>query len=238
MNHPRTVIFLICWITAGLRAPVSTADVIVIANQTASPVEFRIAMADGHVQPHQLPAGGQTVIESEGSAEILYDIPGRVVRFRLDANSANFFARNAEDWLELQKIQLGGDPSTFAGRPLPAPQPGTEDVARIPVMILVDHDVPVTRQIWEPRIRKRVATVSDILERTCRVRLEVVAAGQWESSQELQDVHLLLREFQQQVDPRPARLAIGFSSRIHHTTAEYHLGGSPGLLERHLLVKE
>jgi hypothetical protein len=236
--HVAKFLSFACWFAIYLAPAYAMADVIVIANQVNEVVPFRIAKATGSVDSHTVVAQGQTVLETDGSVEILYDVPGRVIRFRLDANAAYYFTLNAEGWLELRKIQLGGDPSTFAGRTLPTPPNQTEDCDQIPVKILVDDDIRTTRKVWEPRLRKRIAAVSTILQRTCRLQLQVVAIDEWESSDELQDVRLLLREFEQRVDPQPARLAIGFSSRVNEATQENHLGGSPGLLEKHIVVKE
>src|SRR5205085_7080037 len=47
-----------------------------------------------------------------------------------------------------------------------------------------------------------------------------------------------LAEFEQNVKPEPARLAIGFTSQYEVPRGAFHLGGTRGPLHTHVLVRE
>ncbi len=187
-------------------------DVVVIANQAMRPVAFRVVETGEQPREHEVRVGHSLVIPSRGSLELLYDTAGNLVRYRLDANAAYYFASDKDGWLEIRKIDLGGNEDTFAGRSLPELTDDTQ-VGEIPVKILVDDKEPTTRRIWEPRLRRRLGQVSDILEQHCRLRLRVVAVEEWVSDDAIEDVRQGLLEFERKVDPRPAWLAIGFTGK-------------------------
>src|SRR5437588_195180 len=78
------------------------------------------------------------------------------------------------------------------GRAAAAPAKG---LLKVTVKVLVDQAEPLEQEAWEPRLRKRVAAASAILERQCRVKLEVEAVGTWESNGRLTELNELMRDF-------------------------------------------
>jgi hypothetical protein len=115
---------------------------------------------------------------------------------------------------------------------------GRPDSLVIPVKILVDEDEPAVQRVWEERVRKRLEAASNILERHCPVKFEVVLTGTWESNNELTNFSDLLRDFEQKANPSPARVAIGFTSQRLQTNECAHLGGTRGTLHSHVLIRE
>jgi hypothetical protein len=213
-------------------------DVIVIANQARETVEFRVAPVGGQPVRHEVPVGELVAVPSRGSLELLYDMAGNLIRYHLDANAAYYFTNDKDGWLQIRKIDLGGNEDTYAGRALPEGGEGAPAIGEIPIKILVDDNEPTTRRIWEPRLRRRLAQVSDILEQHCRLRLKVVAVEQWDSDDSIEDVRQGLLEFEREVDAGPAWLAIGFTGKYRSEPGRVHLGGAQGLLRPHILIRE
>ena len=172
-----------------------------------------------------------------GPCELSFPLDGRPARYQLDANAAYFFAQDATGRIDLHQIDLGGTEETFAGRALGDVEL-PRGVGEIPVKILVDNHDPTVQAVWEPRLRRRVEEVSDILEQHCRLRLKVVAVDQWDAGKEPLELAQSFQVFQRQVDPQPARLAIGFTGRYGGEPGQVHLGSTTGMLESHILVRE
>ncbi len=121
--------------------------------------------------------------------------------------------------------------------------PSRESLERIgvlPVMILVDDDEPARREIWERRLRERVAEASTIFEHHARVRLEVVGVGTWDSDDQVHAFGKSLREFEREVPCRaPAAVMIGFTSQYRFPKkGDAHLGGTRGPFTSHILIRE
>jgi hypothetical protein len=230
--------FLLLLITVALLPVAASGDVIVVANRSRAAVEFRVAPGDQQPVRYSLPAGDMVVIPSRGPAELLFDVEQNLIRHHLDANAAYYFASDKDGWLTIHKIDLGGTEATFSGRALAARDQNAAEIGEIPVKILVDDKEPTTRRIWEPRLRRRIDQVSDILQQHCRLRLKVVAVDQWKSDDSIEDVRQGLLEFERTVDPSPAWLAIGFTGKYRREPGRVHLGGAKGLLRPHILIRE
>ena len=211
------------------------ADVIVVANRLARPVETQILPRNG--QPYRLElAGGAVVpIVCEKSASITLRQPTGNVRFQLDANCAYFFGRTGRGVVSLEKIGLGGNGATWQGRRLPGE---TDAIGSIGLTLAVDEEEPTKRRVWESRLRKRVARASDILEQTCRIRLDVTRTTTWKSNDQFTDFRQSLAEFEKKVIPLPGGVAVGFTSQYRVPKGRTHLGGTRGPLFPHILIRE
>jgi len=112
----------------------------------------------------------------------------------------------------------------------------------VPVMILVDDEQQlVARSIWEKQLRERLARASDVFERHCRVRFRPVQVGTWDSEDGVLEFDDAIREFQREVVPDPAPLAIGFTSQKYYLRKrrQWQLGAAlGGPLRRHVLIRE
>jgi len=112
----------------------------------------------------------------------------------------------------------------------------------VPVMILVDDEQQlVARSIWERQFRERLEKASDVFERHCRVRFRPVQVGTWDSEDGVLEFDDAIREFQREVVPDPAPLAIGFTSQKYYLRKrrQWQLGAAlGGPLRRHVLIRE
>jgi hypothetical protein len=130
-----------------------------------------------------------------------------------------YFATMHDDQLQVKEIDLQFTAEMREALIEQAPA-ATDPPLEIEVKLLVDEDQPAKRALWEPLLRRRVARASDHLYGCCRVRLKVVAVDSWNSDNSLTDVSSLAAEFRRQVNPAPARLAIGFTFQQRATVAE------------------
>ena len=86
-------------------------------------------------------------------------------------------------------------------------------------------------------LRRRIAAASAILEQTCRVQLKVVAVGTWNSDNRTTDFTASLSEFEREMKPYPARVAIGFTSQFPIVRGRTHMAGTRGPLHTHILAR-
>jgi hypothetical protein len=125
----------------------------------------------------------------------------------------------------------------LAAGPL-SPAARAEPLCIVPVKVLVDQKEPTVQQVWEKRYRDRFAAASEILERTCHVRFQVVAVGTWNSDDNARDLLKLMDDFERKVNPAPARLAIGFTGQFRTLVDDKHIGGARGPFRSHVLIRE
>ncbi len=70
------------------------------------------------------------------------------------------------------------------------------------------------------------------------MRLKIVEIGQWTAGQDAVEFQQALVEFQRRVHPQPGHVAIGFTGRYRQPAGLLHLGGTQGMLQSHILVRE
>jgi hypothetical protein len=154
----------------------------------------------------------------------------------LDPDCAYYVGANGGG-LALQKIGLGETP----GRVWQPLSPGAielRDAGVIAVKILVDDDEVRPRPVWERAIRERIAKASDVLKAHCGVTLRIAAVDVWDSDDLQTDFSQSMDEFEREVLPAPAQVAIGFSSQYVIAKGRFHMGGTRGPLHSHIILKE
>jgi hypothetical protein len=217
-------------------APLS-ADIVVLANRTKQAVACQIALVNQPAQPLEIAAGDLAVLSVRGQCDLTYGQGAAAQEMRLAANAVYTFVPDPQSGVTLHQIDLGETEATADGRSLSDKQQSLE-VFDLPVKILVDNYELTRRDVWEPRLRARIANVSRILERSCLLRLKIVSLDQWVVRQPEPTFPQALQEFRNTVDPHPARLAIGFTGRYSAAPGPLHLGGTQGMLQSHILVRE
>lgn len=213
----------------------AAGDVVVLANRTGGEVPYRIVGGLSGGSLFRLPAWDVVPVPTRGPCEVEVHWETGRTRYRLDANSAYYIGKLRGGRLELHQIGLGSDEETRRGRRLAG---AGRDVAQIGVKILVDEEEPGRERLWQERLQRRVDAASEILEKHCRVRLAVVGFDTWDSDNATTDFRESMAEFEREVDHRPARLAIGFSSQYHLPQGRTHMGGTRGPLHSHVLLRE
>ena len=252
---PATFLVLLGLLAGGLagRTPAGAA-VVVVENQTAGKVEFTIRQPNGRETRHALVPGELTPIAVTGPVGIVFDAQGPLRHYLLQANNIYCFVSRDEK-LDLSELALPasgdiGDGGRFRHNTELLPRTGSENVLRPPlalppdsaytvsVKILADDEEPRVRTLWEKQLRGRLAAASEIFERYCRVRFQVVAVDTWVSDKNIHDFNQSVAEFERKVQPAPARLAIGFTGRYQWLPGESHVGGIRGPLRAHVLIRE
>lgn len=222
----------------GTRLGPAEAGVVVLGNRTDTQIDFMITRADGSSGWHRLEPRDVLPLPVADKARITYDTGEARQRNLLQAGSIYYFVVR-DKGLQLGKVALPppapGDVAAAAVKPDVPIAPAYT----IPVMLLVDDDEPAVRRIWERRLRGRLTDAAEIIQRHCGVRFEVVAVGTWDSDNRIVDFAESLREFEREVNPAPARLAIGFTSQYKTPPRRrIHLGGTRGALHSHILIRE
>ncbi|WP_231943823.1 matrixin family metalloprotease [Aeoliella mucimassa] len=158
-----------------------------------------------------------------------------IAQYNLQPGAVYFIGARDNGTIDLQRIGLGDDSAFLAGLPGSA---ATTPAATIPVKILVDDEEITRRSVWEATLRKRVEAASKILHRHAMVKLNVVAVDTWDSNDTENNFTNSLNEFEEEVDPFPGQLAIGFSSQYEIKKGRIHMGGTHGALRPHILLRE
>ena len=214
----------------------TSAAVVVIANRTKEPIEFIAAQQDHPAGRYRVDAGDLIPVPVDGPLKLVYLAGDEKRRMVLQPNSAYFFGRVEKQPIELHGIGLGQGDGAGLATPRKIRRPVTPGV--ITVKLLVDEEEPARRELWEARLRKRVKTVSALLEKYCLMKLKIVAVGSWQSDNRVSDFNRSLREFEQEVTPGTARVAIGFTSQYQLPKGRFNLGGTRGPLHSHILIRE
>ncbi len=217
----------------------SRGGVVVLANRTPGEVRFWLTVPGGKKLSGRLAQGKTYSTTTDGALQVVFRDNGVPRAYDVDVNSAHFFHGTEAGGIDLHQIGFREGGEVRAGKPVYATQFGRQgpDVV-IPVKLLVDENDPSTPRFWQEKLRKRMERVSKIVDAHCGVRFEVVAFGKWESDDRLNDFPLSLREFEQEVEASPARLAIGFTSQYTIPKGRTNLGGTRGPLKKHILIRE
>ena len=231
----RLLILLVVILAAAALCRRAEAGVVVLSNETPDKLAATIVAPDGRQTRYTLRPKGVAPVPADAAVTAIFDDGGVPRQGTLRPNGIYGFRRDARG-LRLDYEEL---PGAAADRPAVAsPPPKREDLYTVPVKILADDKEPTVRRIWEKRYRERLAEASAIFERTCRVRFKVVAVGRWTSNSRATQFQELAQEFEREVRPGPARLAIGFTGQYKELANESRMGGTHGPLRSHILIRE
>lgn len=218
------------------------AAVIVLANRSVQEIPFFVVPLAGERKQYTIASGDVVPAPVSASAEVVFLSNDERKSYHIEPNSVCYFFDTPEGGLELQQIGLGapfdGDSAEAAAELKAAADDDGESTVTVPVKILVDDDEPANRKVWEARLRDRVEKASEILKKHCRIELEVVEVDTWDSDDSIRSFEKSLREFESEVTPGAARIAIGFTSQYKDQTGPTHLGGTRGPFHPYILTRE
>lgn len=222
-----------------LSAMPAQAGVAVIANHTESQQTIRVSDEAGRasditVEPRACrplfsasplhatlatPLGRRTTKLVDGAAYRIADgsIPGvaRLARIGFDESPDN-----ATRWRESSDEPVGAERWV------------------IPVVLYVDEDERTREAVWKDRLRERIERASEVFAAHSGVRLRVAGFGRWDSDDRVRDFVQSFLEFRREADPPAGHVAIGFSSQYVVERGRRRLGGTRGMLRRHLMIRE
>ncbi|HMO86152.1 MAG TPA: hypothetical protein PKC18_14650, partial [Lacipirellulaceae bacterium] len=209
----------------------------VLVNRTTEPVAIAAQIDDQLPRSIVIAPDASRPVATTGTLRVRLPDAAAGDATSIEPNSAyEIRVRAADGALHLARIPLGEPP----GRQW---SPGAARVKRpeagvIRVKALVDDDEIRNRQTWEREIRQRIASASDVLFAYAGVRLEVVALDVWDSDDNERDFSASLAEFEREVSPAPADVAIGFSSQYEVFQGRVPFGGTRGAFHSHILLRE
>jgi hypothetical protein len=246
MSHRVRVLFCFCVVAAAYRS--AKADFVVLTNRSPGTVVCKLAgdpAAKKETREFQLVSGDTVPIPLSGPMQLSFGAADRSKAYRVVPNGMYYFAETRPGQLDFQQIGLSAHE---VARPVtPTPERLSDPLddravtgapVVIPLKILFDEDEVTPRAAWERRIRARFDEVSRVFEKQCFVRFKIVAIESWHSEDTLTNLEESLSEFEREVDPAPARLAIGFTGQYKARQQYLHLGGTRGPLHTHLLIRE
>lgn len=234
-----TLVIAAATLAAFVASNQSDAAVVVVTNRMAEPLTLQARIDDGPAQTVKLPPGDARPFFASSGVHVLAKnaAPGTQEQL-LTPGAAYFFgSKPGDEQPTLHQIGLG-ESIAEAWKPIATPLVELPESNVIKVKLLVDDDEVRQRRVWEPILRERIDKVSAALEAHCGMVLRVVAIEEWNSDDAQRDFFKSLGEFEREVLPAPADVAIGFSSQFDIAQGRVHLGGTRQPLHSHILVKE
>jgi matrixin len=235
------------WVAAGAYRS-AQADFVVLTNRSPGTVVFKLAnepAAWKEAREFKLASGDTVPIPLSGPTQLSFGPAEPSRTYRVVPNGMYYFGETRPGQLDLQQIGLStqdvAQPELLVTERMSGPledTPVRSAPVVIPVKILFDEDEVTPRVAWERRIRARFDEVSRVFEKSCFVRFRIVAIESWSSEDTITSLEESLGEFEREVDPAPARLAIGFTGQYKARQQYLHLGGTRGPLHTHLLIRE
>jgi len=225
---------LMLLLVSSLASP-ALAEVVVLANRTPRRTTIEVKAPNELPWEVRLSAGQSRPIFCDGPLEVAFDSLAGIRSYNIEPGSVYFLGVRNTGSLDLQRIGLGDENLAVATLPGSA---ATTPVATIPVKILVDDEEVTRQQVWEAKLRKRVEAASAVLHRHAMIKLDVVAVETWVSDNTQKNFNATLSDFERNVKPFPAELAIGFSSQYEARQGRIHLGGTRGPMRPHILLRE
>ena len=215
------------------------ADVVVVANRTTEPIEFNARVDDVPAKRIKLAPGDSVPLFATVGAHVsTFNGANASAEQLLAPNAAYAFTPNPAGGPPiLTPIKLG-DSSQQSWPAVATPPLELPEASVITVKVVIDDDEVRQRRAWEPVIRERIDKVSAALEAHCGMKLRIVAFEEWDSDDSQRDFFQTLSEFEREVLPAPADVAIAFSSQYDIASGRVHLGGTRQPLHSHILVKE
>ncbi|HEX6961572.1 MAG TPA: M12 family metallo-peptidase [Lacipirellula sp.] len=214
------------------------ASVVVLCNRTENPVSLGAVVDDQPPQSLTLNPGASRPLYGKHGVKLIAGRGRQTREVALDPDCVYYINDEADAGaLKLQKIGLGESPGR-TWQPLSSGAIELRDAGVVTVKIVVDDDEVRPRPAWERTIRERIANASEVLEAHCGITLRVVAVQTWGSDDLQRDFSQSLAEFEREVLPAPAQVAIGFSSQYSIQKGRFHMGGTRGTLHSHIILKE
>ena len=225
-------------VAAGMFAPAAFSGVVVVTNRAKDKVSFSVVGPDGRQSRQELLHGDVVSMPTGGSVTLAFQDGASARSYLLRANGIYYFRRDGKGLDLLQQPIPGLSPLPADSPAAKAPAGPPDSLSVIPVKLLADEKEPRVRRLWEKEYRERLAAASAVFEHCCRIRFQVVAVETWNSGDNAHDFLRLLNEFEEKVQPAPARLAIGFTGQYAGLKEDVRMGGARGPFRSHVLIRE
>lgn len=234
-------LLVVVLLAAGWVAPPALGAVVVIANRSRQEVPFTVQSRGDEPRKYVLASGDLVPVPVARPVQIIYKSDGNPRGFQLDPNTVCYFLETRLGGVDMRQVGLGTgmipplDPKLSTMAVSAATMTG---VGKIPVRLCIDDDMRLTEAVWKPRLIERLNKASDIFEKHCRMRFEIVAFGRWDSDDATTDFSHSMHEFEQEATPPPGGIVIGFTSQYNDQRGVTRLGGTRAALHPFVLIRE
>jgi len=204
----------------------------ILVNIGNEPIRFWTEMKKGAPRTEwTIQPGGLLSVPNPQETAAVFERAGELIRLRLLQDEIYLFVKQNG----IQEL-LGIGPeypnvvplSRIQGRKgSNAAEEGTESqelLLEIPVLVFTDTNIPMAEKPWRERVQARIQAASDILERTCFVRLAIRDFRNWESDIECQNLRDVMMDFEKKVPIEKGVLAIGFTAHKNTAGQQMELG--------------
>lgn len=191
-----------------LAVPTFAQSVTVLTNQASARVSFWILSTDGKREAKTIAAGESLTLPTSTPIQIAYRHGNQTATQSLLPDQIQVFS-DPTGKLELFTLGPEYPPNLPA---FPGLNVEEKPYFTLPVKIFTDENIPLTFEVWKKRVEARIEKASQILERTCLLRLEIVGYSTWRSNPESPDLKTILEDFERQVPILPQALSIGFTA--------------------------
>jgi hypothetical protein len=229
---------VVALVAAAVVAHSASAAVVVLANHGEESLAVEVLLDGKPPRRIEIPPGDARPVEARRSASVR--VPGESAANEHPLQPYCLYAVEAGQQgaaTIVRRVDFGG-PAPNGWPAVPEDDLELPGGRIVPVKILVDEDERRPREAWEPDLRSRIDAASRILKSHAGIEFRVVAVDAWNSDDAETDFFRSLGEFEREVNPAPARLAIGFSSQYQIAVGRTHMGGTRGPLHPHVLLKE
>ena len=225
-------------VAAGMSLPSAGAGVVVLTNRAKDKVSFTVVQPDGRQTQQELLHDDVVSVPTAGSVTVAFQDGAEPRRYLLRANGIYYFRTDGQE----ARSAATADSRPFAP---PGQHPGVEAVGQ-PAGFVVYHFRQTSggreRAAGPPALGEGVPRAAcrglGGFRTCCRIRFQVVAVETWTSGDNVHDFLRLMNEFERQVKPEPARLAIGFTGQYARLQEDKRMGGARGPFRSHVLIRE
>ncbi|CAN5369614.1 hypothetical protein BH11PLA2_BH11PLA2_23860 [soil metagenome] len=193
-----------------LASQFAEAAVVVLANSTQEPLTVSVTLGSAAPQNVTIAVGESKPMHCGKVIQVTFKNEEGLHTLKLDPWMAYMFITKKKIGTDLLAIDLAGKSPGDADIPDVVPAAKT---LRVPVKMLVDDADRRTKFIWSAALKKRLAAANEVTLGAAGVTFELVETEEWTSDPAFTDLKNIYTEFEKQVKPEPAALAIGYTSR-------------------------
>ncbi len=191
-------------------ASTAEAATFVLSNATGDPVDCQVTLSGGAPFAVNLAVGESRAINCGRTIVVSYAAGNGPQNLSLQPYMAYLFVTKPKKGLELMTADLLG--KSPGDKDVPLEVPAIKRV-KIPVKVLVDDSDRRTKTVWAATLRKRFDEANAIMKAQAGVVFDIVDTTQWTVGEDVTDLRSCMVDFERQVKPEPAEIAIGFVSR-------------------------
>ncbi len=203
----------------------------ILANVGEEPIRFWTEMKKGAPRTEwTLPPGGLLSVSNPQETAAVFERAGELIRLRLLQDEIYLFVKQNG----IQEL-LGIGPEYPTSVPTSRIQgkdrenrgganESRELFLTIPVVVFTDTNIPMAEKPWRERVGARIRAASEILERTCFVKLEIRDFRNWESDPKSRTLRDVMKDFEQKTPLEKGVLAMGFTAHKNIAESQTELG--------------